>query len=141
MKRDANKLSAIEKVMFLRGVEPFSSCRAEEAMRLAAIAGERSFESGEPIYTADAQADTCLCLVEGRVALAGPDGATRVVEAPATLGLVEILSGRRRAETATVTSPEGARALTIEAEDLFELFSNNIEIVKTLFRALLGGHG
>lgn len=132
-------LSTIEKVIFLRGVEPFSSCRAEEAMRLAAIAAERHFGGGETIYTADDESDACLCVVQGRIALARPGGETRVVEAPATIGLVAILSGRRRGETASVVSAEGARMLVIEAEDLFDLLSNNIEIVKSLFRALLGG--
>jgi CRP-like cAMP-binding protein len=132
-------LTTIEKVMFLRGVEPFSSCRAEEAVRLAAIAAERGFEARETIYEADAEAQACLCLVEGRVTLARAGSEPRTVEAPATIGLLEILSGRRREETATVTSEDGARMLVIEAEDLFDLLSNNIEIVKSLFRALLGG--
>lgn len=138
MERAANGMTAIEKVIALHGIEPFSLCRAEEALRLASIAEERSFLSGQVMFRADDAGDACYCLVDGSVTLAGPDGSTRVVHAPAAVGLVEILSGRRRAATATVTSPDGVRALAIEAEDLFDLLSNNIEIVKSLFRALLG---
>jgi CRP-like cAMP-binding protein len=131
-----NELSAIEKVLFLRGVEPFSSCRAEAVLRLASIAAERTFAAGEAIYAADDEADACYCLVEGSVSLAASPSSSRVVDAPTTLGLVEILSGRRRAETA-IADADGARALVIEADDLFDLLSNQIEIVRSLFRALL----
>jgi CRP-like cAMP-binding protein len=136
----ASEMTGIEKVIFLRGIEPFSVCRADEALRLAAIADERRFGSGEVIFSADDAGDACYCLVEGSVNLADPAGNMRTVSAPATLGLVEILSGRRWAETATVASEGGVRALALEAEDLFDLLSNNVEIVKSLFRALLGNH-
>lgn len=138
MEQPTATMTAIEKVIALRGVEPFSVCRTEEALRLAAIAAERNFEAGQVIFRIDDPSDAFYCLVQGSVKLAGPDGVERVMEAPAAFGLVEILSDRRRGETATVASGGAARALAIEAEDLFDLLSNNVEIVKSLFRALLG---
>lgn len=138
MEQRTAKMTAIEKVLALRGVEPFAACRAEEAIRLAAIAAEKSFAAGQVIFRIDDPSDALYCLVEGSVVLTGPEGEERTLEAPAAFGLVEILSDRRRGETATVTSHGEASALAIEAEDLFDLLSNNVEIVKSLFRALLG---
>jgi CRP-like cAMP-binding protein len=138
MDRPAAAMTALEKVIALRGVEPFSACRTEETLRLAAIAAERSFEAGQVVFRIDDPSDAFYCLVEGSVMLSGSDGAERALEAPATFGLVEILIDRRRGENATVAPGGPARALSIEAEDLFDLLSNNVEIVKSLFRALLG---
>ncbi len=141
MEQPTTAMTAIEKVIALRGMEPFSACRTEEALRLAAIAVERRFEAGQVIFRMDDPSDACYCLVAGSVALVGPDGVERVLEAPTAFGLVEILSDRRRGESATVAAGGAARALAIEAEDLFDLLSNNVEIVKSLFRALLGNRG
>lgn len=138
MEQRTVRMTAIEKVIALRGVEPFSVCRAEEAIRLAAIAAETSFEAGQVIFRIDDPSDALYCLIEGSVVLTGPEGEERALEAPAAFGLVEILSDRRRGETATVAPGGAAHALAIEAEDLFDLLSNNVEIVKSLFQAFLG---
>jgi CRP-like cAMP-binding protein len=138
MEQRTTRMTAIEKVIALRGTEPFSACRAEEALRLAAISAEKSFEADQVIFRIDDPSEACYCLVEGSVLLGGPDGAQRLLEAPAAFGLVEILSDRRRGETVTVPPGGAARALAIDAEDLFDLLSNNVEIVRSLFRALLG---
>jgi CRP-like cAMP-binding protein len=51
------------------------------------------------------------------------------------VGVEEILSGRLRRGTATASSD--TLVLAIDAEDFFDLLSNNIEIVKSLFRIIL----
>jgi CRP-like cAMP-binding protein len=53
-------------------------------------------------------------------------------------GVIDILSGRPR--TAEAVAMTGTRAVKIDAEDFFDLLSNNIEIVKALFRKLVA-HG
>lgn len=133
----ANGMTGIEKVIRLRGIEPFSHCRAEEVLRLAAIATERAFAPGERLYAIDDAADACYCLVEGSVTLRGGDGPPRAAHAPSVLGLTEILRDQRRPESAVAGSESGALTLVIEAEDFFDLLSNNVEIVRSLFRALL----
>ena len=52
-----------------------------------------------------------------------------------TFGELEILSDRLRGSGAL--SIEETLVLALEAEDLFDLLSNNIGIVKALFRRLL----
>ena len=52
-----------------------------------------------------------------------------------TFGVTEILSGRLRDGCATADSE--AVTLAIEAEDFFDLLSNNVDIVKALFREVL----
>ena len=56
-------LAQIEKVMLLRRVDLFAHCSAEEVIRIAAIAGERRFDPGDPIYATNDPALALYCIV------------------------------------------------------------------------------
>jgi CRP-like cAMP-binding protein len=131
-----NGLAQIEKVMLLRRVDLFAHCSAEEVVRIAAIAGERHFTAGERIYGKNDPAQALYCVVDGKIELSGDNGARpRKVEARDSFGVTEILSGRLRRRAATARSD--TVALAIDADDFFDLLSNNIDIVKALFREIL----
>jgi CRP-like cAMP-binding protein len=75
------------------------------------------------------------CIAEGAVALIDPDGDELRRGPKEIFGVEEILSDRLRGRTARAV--EDTVALVVDAEDFFDLLSNNIEIVKALFRQLL----
>ena len=129
-------LSRIERVVHLQSVELFAHCSAEQMVRMASIARERRLHAGERLWTASDPADDLVCLVDGAVRLDGTDG-EQLVEAPATVGVREILADEPRADDAEAV--RDTVALVFDGDDLFDLLSNNIEIVKALFRQLLGG--
>jgi CRP/FNR family transcriptional regulator, cyclic AMP receptor protein len=131
-----NDLAGIERVVLLQTTDLFRFCKAEEILRISALAHERRYGAGEEIYGRNEPADTLFCLVRGSVRLEPLEGEAREVGPLQTFGVVEILSGRMRSETATAASD--ALALAIDADDFFDLLSHNIEIVKALFRQLLG---
>jgi CRP-like cAMP-binding protein len=143
-------LTRIQMVVHLQTVELFAHCTAEQVVRIAAIARQKILRKGEKIYAVNDAAEALYCLVEGEVVLGDEDrssstqgniqGDRRVVSG-STFGVREILSGRLRAEDALATC-DGI-ALEIEAEDFFDLLSNNIEIVKALFRQIMApmSHG
>lgn len=126
------ELALIETVVFLQSVDLFAHCRAEEILRIAAIARERRFAAGEELFTAGDPADELYCIVRGRVKI---DGDEREAGPLQTVGVHEILSGHLR--TAGARSATDTLALAISAEDLFDLLANNVEIVKSLFRHLV----
>ena len=126
------ELAGIETLVFLQSVDLFRHCRAEEVVRLAAIASERSFAAGERVYEQGDAADALFCVVRGAVALEGPGGERRRVGPLVAFGVVEVLLGRMRATSAVAEGD--TLALVIEADDFFDLLANNIEIVKALFR-------
>ena len=128
-------LAKIEKVLHLRSVDLFSHCSAEEIIRITAISGERLFEPGEEIYRANDPPDALYSIVAGAVALQSDSGESLDVGQRQTFGVREILSGRLRTMTATASEP--TIALAIEADDFFDLLSNNIDIVKALFREVI----
>ena len=128
-------MAQIEMMVFLQGVDLFAHCNAEQVLRLAAIASERCYEKGEIIFRRHEPADSLFCVVEGRVKLDAGDGTGVVIGPSGRFGVLDILSGRSRLGDAVAASD--ARVLIVEAEDFFDLLSNNIEIVRALFRSVI----
>jgi CRP-like cAMP-binding protein len=128
------ELTRIQAVVFLQSCDLFSYCRADEILRIAGIAQERRLRAGEKIYVENGPADFLYAVVQGEVRLRGPQG-ERIVGPLHTFGVRDILCGRLRGEAAEAR--EDSLVLAIEAEDLFDLLANNIEIVKALFRHVL----
>ncbi len=129
------ELASIEVVLFLQSVDLFRYCKAEEILRLAAIAHERPFAAEETIYNTNDPADSLHCVVRGRVRLERPGREAGEINPLQTFGEEEILSGRLRAGRTSAAIE--TLTLAIEADDLFDLLANNVEIVKALFRQLL----
>lgn len=133
---ERGQLTGIERVVALQGAALFRYCRSEEIFRLAAIARERRVSEGETIYEEGDPADALYCLIRGGVEVGGEEpGSSRRVGPLETFGVLEILSGRLRAGRATAAAD--STVLALDAEDFFDLLSNNIDIVKSLFRQLL----
>lgn len=129
------ELARIETVVFLQSVDLFSYCKAEEVLRIAAIAQERSFEDGEKIYSVNDPSDALFCVVRGIVKVDAANGGSQLYPPLSTFGGIDILRGRLRTDTAT--SNGASLLLAIDADDFFDLLSNNIDIVKALFRHLI----
>ena len=128
------ELARIETVLFLRGVDLFSACSAEQILRISAIVRQQRLTAGDELYAAGDPADALYCVVEGAVR-EGDGGEAHRVGPGETFGVVEILSGRLR--TAAAVAENDSLVLAIGAGDFFDLLSHNIEIVKAIFRQVL----
>lgn len=129
------ELAGIETVLFLQSVDLFRFCSAEQILRLAAIARERRFAAGSPIFELDEPSRVLYCIVRGQVELVDGEGEAESIGPLGTFGVEEILGGRLRGRAARAASD--TLTLAMEAEDFFDLLANNIEIVKALFRRFL----
>jgi CRP/FNR family cyclic AMP-dependent transcriptional regulator len=129
-----SELPRIETVLFLQSVDFFSSCTAEQILRISAIVQQRRLAAGEQVYSAGEPAGELYCVVEGAVSTVN-GGRSRRAGPGETFGVLEILSGRLRSRAAA--AEEDSLVLEITAEDFFDLLSHNIEIVKALFRRIL----
>ncbi len=134
-KNDMAPMAQIEMMVFLQGVDLFAHCNAEEVLRLAAIATEHRYEKSEVIFRRDDLADSLFCVVEGKVQLDGSEESGALIGTNGRFGVLDILSGRPRLGDATAVTD--SRVLIVEAEDFFDLLSNNIEIVRALFRTVI----
>jgi len=128
-------LTRIQMVVYLQAVDLFTYCNAEQMVRIAGIARQKTLVPGEPIYSLNDPAEAMYCVVEGAVRLKDAAGAERRIDERGTFGVRGILSDRLRREEARAET--ATMALEIDAEDFFDLLSNNVEIVKALFRQLL----
>ena len=129
------QLTRIQMVVYLQAVELFTYCTAEQMVRIASIARQKNFAAGEEIYSANDPAESMYCITEGAVTLSHPEGGERRLGPKEIFGVEEILSDRLRCEKASAAVD--TVALAVDSEDFFDLLSNNIEIVKALFRQLL----
>ena len=129
------ELARIETVVFLQSVDFFAHCKAEEVLRIAAIAREQSFAAGERIYSANDPADFFFSVVRGTVQLDAAADSPQVVPPLGTFGQVDILRGRLHTRGAAAMTD--CLLLAIDADDFFDLLSNNVDIVKALFRHLI----
>jgi AAA family ATP:ADP antiporter len=132
---DMGPMAQIEMMVFLQGVDLFAHCNAEQVLRMAAIASEHSYDKGEVIFRREEPADSLYCVVEGKVRLDADDETGVVIGPSGRFGVLDILSGRTRLGDAVAASD--SRVLIIEAEDFFDLLSNNIDIVRALFRTVI----
>jgi len=128
-------MAHIEMMVFLQGVDLFAHCNADQVLRLAAIASENTFAKGDEVFRKGDAPDALYCVVEGRVRLGGDHDGGTTVGACGRFGVLDILSGRPRSGSAVALTD--SRLVTIEAEDFFDLLSNNIDIVKALFRTVV----
>jgi len=128
-------MAHIEMMVFLQGVDLFTHCNADQVLRMAAIASELSLAKGEEVFAKGEAPDALYCVVEGRVRLEGGADGGAVVGPSGRFGVLDILSDRPRSGRAVAETE--TRLLTIEAEDFFDLLSNNIDIVKALFRTVV----
>jgi AAA family ATP:ADP antiporter len=128
-------MAHIEMMVFLQGVDLFAHCNADQVLRLAAIASENTFAKGEEVFRKGDAPEALHCVVEGRVRLGGDGDGGTIVGPSGRFGVLDILSGRPRSGNSVAQTD--TRLLTIEAEDFFDLLSNNIDIVKALFRTVV----
>jgi len=129
-------LAQIEVVVFLQSVDLFRFCRAEELLRLARISHQKHYTDGDVIYSAGDRPDGIYCVVRGQVTVDGEPGQGHIVAPLFTFGVRGVLTGRMRVETARAAAD--SLVLFFDAEDFFDLLAHNIDIVRALFRQLLG---
>ena len=129
-----SNLAQIERVLFLHDVELFSHCEAAQIMRIAAIANEREYASGETIFSIDEPSDAIHCVVEGSVRIDNHAQQQVSVSPGSAFGVFDLLSGRLR--TLNAIAEADTLTLAIEGDDFFDLLSNNIGIVRALARFL-----
>ena len=129
------ELARIETVVVLQSVDFFSACTAEEVLRIAAIARERKVEAGAEIFREGRPATMLYCVVRGEIEIRSRNGSAGIVGPLKTVGLLDVLSGRPHAVSAVARTE--TLVLAIQADDFFDLLSNNVEVVKSIFRHLM----
>ena len=107
-----------------------------QLLRIAAAGRTMRPEPGSLLYREGAFATWVELLLEGPIALQAGDAPATEGSGPLALGLEAVLSGERQRET--VWAGEGAVCLSVRSGDFHGLISEEIDIARRLFRAVLG---
>ncbi len=128
-----NQLTSLQKAELIRGVGIFSHAVVEELFRLASIAREVQFAAGEIVARENDIIDALYVVIVGSVEMASANDTFRQIVGPReTLGLHSVLT--REPLEFTATALKETVALSIGAEDLYNLLSNDPEIMVSIFR-------
>ena len=112
-------------------------CSVGQLLRLAGTGRTLRPEPGSLLHREGAAAGKVQLLLDGPIAMQSGDTSAVERSAPLALGLEAVLGGERQRET--VWAGEGAVCLTVRAGDLLGLVSEEIDLARRLFRAVLEG--
>ncbi len=131
----AEQLATIEKVFLLQSNDLFSNASAEALLRMAHIAREEEYKSGEAIHREGSTADAFYLVARGRVMLESKslDRSEEAFEHQA-FGIIPVLDGEPHLFTAICA--EDSLVLRIDSEDFFDHLTDDEEIVKSIVRYL-----
>ncbi len=118
----------------------FGGLAAPHRADLAAQSFLRLYDRGEPLFQRGARADALYCVVDGavRVYRSGPDGREKVIhllQAPALVAEVPVLTGARFPASAACTDP--STVLFLPRHALLELFGRDQELALRLLGAAM----
>jgi CRP-like cAMP-binding protein len=127
------RLTTLGKAEIIRALGLFSQASVEQLYRLASIAQEADFAPGQTIFQEEDIGDAFYVLVEGKVEHTSEKRNIKEILGPGdTVGLYSVLT--REPRYATARALEDTFAISIGAEDLYNLLSNNMEIVVSVFK-------
>ena len=128
------RLSTLEKVLFLKAVDLFEDAVIEELGRIAELTHEVDIEAGEMIFREGEPVDAIYLVLKGRVTVEKNDVKIREVGAKQAFGLVAALDLAPAAHTVRAIEP--LHALKLDVLDFHEILSQDYELVRAVLRAL-----
>lgn len=131
---NAQRLTTLEKVLFLKSVDLFDDAVIEELGRIAELTEEVGVEAGETIFREGEPVDAIYLVLKGRVAVEKNHMKIREVGEKQVLGLVAALDFGPAPHS--VRAIERLHALKLNALDFHEILSQNYELVRAVLRAL-----
>jgi CRP-like cAMP-binding protein len=131
---EAQSLTTVEKVLFLKSVDIFGSAAIEELGRIAGLTREARFAAGDTIYQQGEPVETLYFLMQGRAAV--KDGARIIREVGIKHGVGILASLDSSVALRTVVALEPIHALKLSVEDFHDILSSDFELVKAVFRVV-----
>jgi CRP-like cAMP-binding protein len=129
---EEQRLSTVEKVIFLKSVQIFAPAAIEELGCIATLMQEIHFKGGETIYREGDPLDGIFVVLKGRVIVQSGGTAVREVGEHEILGALAALD--RGVALRTVTALEPVHALKLNAQDFQDFLASDFNLVKAVFR-------
>jgi ATP/ADP translocase/CRP-like cAMP-binding protein len=131
---ETRMISAVEKVMLLRGVDLFRKTGPRQLLVLANRVREVPMWKGQTIYQESDPADAVYIVVDGSVRLSAEDKALAEVGSGEAFGTWALVDDAARAQRADCL--EDGRLLALDREDFYDFASGDAQLLKELVRVL-----
>jgi AAA family ATP:ADP antiporter len=128
-------LTIVELAHRVRLIPLFEFVSVDELFRVAAAGEEAHHPAGRELFHPGAAPDHMEFLIEGAVQMIQPSGATREIDAPAVLGLEDVLQGAP--PQVTIRAVESVVCFRIRAGEFMTMVSGNALLAQSLFQMLL----
>ena len=128
-------MTGVERAIALKGVEAFRSVPMDELAHVATVAREERHPAGRVLFREGDPPGGLLVVLSGDVRLERGGAAAGRAEAGETLGAWSLFDDHARRATATAATD--VRLLVLDREAFFDVLSERIEIVRSLFRDLV----
>ena len=128
-------LTIVELAHRVRTIPLFEFVSVDELFRVAAAGEEARHPAGRELFHPGAAPDHMEFLIEGAVRMIQPSGTTSEIEAPAVLGLEDVLQGAP--PTVTIRAVEPVVCFRIGAGEFMTMVSGNALLAQSLFQMLL----
>lgn len=132
------ELDLVERILLLRGTQPFESCSVSALAELAQQLEEVRIEEGTPLWRRGDRSERMLMVVSGRVRAQGPNVERPFyVEPGQTLGALEVLGEVPRWYDAVAEEPviglacDGTQVLDVFEDDV----ATGVEVLRYLARS------
>jgi CRP-like cAMP-binding protein len=129
-------IGPVERALALRSLPLFRSLKAHEVALLAQQLRESALRPGRALHSAGERIEAVHLLTEGRLRQCRDGGPPSWIDAPHTIGLLELLAAEPARTTVIAETP--VRALVIDRAALFDALEDQFSLVLQL-RTALGG--
>jgi ATP/ADP translocase len=126
--------STLEKTLFLKSAELFSGISAENLSHLAQIAEDSKWPAGATVFKDGDAGDALYLVAAGKIRITKNDTEIALLERGACFGEMAVLDPAPRSANAIVA--EDATLLRIDADDFFDVLSENPQIVQGILKLL-----
>lgn len=129
------ELNIVEKVIALEGVELLNNLTPEQLLRIASIAQEVKYPPAQVILDPSHPMDALYVILDGAVEISRNGELLHLARQNEVLGAWALFDEAPMPVTATTV--EDTRVLRIRRDDFYDLLSDNVEIMASLFSTLV----
>jgi CRP-like cAMP-binding protein len=127
----------IERVLLLQSIDLLNDVTTEQLAFIAAIAEEISVDTGAVIYRENDAPDGLYVVISGAIAATRAGATIDQIGSNGSFGVWALFDNQPRLTGAQATEP--SQLLFVPRDDFFEVLSNHVDIVQSIFKQLDSG--
>ncbi len=129
------KLSTVEKVIFLQDIEIFDTITTQDLSHLAAISEQVEYTENETIYNVGEASDAMYVVISGEVLLSRDKIEVMRAKEKDAFGTWSLFDDEPRVVSAVAT--KSTILLIIKQEEFIDLLADNVQITRGIMKSIV----